>query len=59
LLRIGSDDIRDPTDLRRREAALKPGSKVEISGLRNGNPFHLEVTLAQRPLMSAGPMPDQ
>lgn len=59
LLRIGSDDIRDPTDLRRREAALKPGSKVDISGLRNGNPFHLEITLAQRPLMSAGPMPDQ
>ncbi|MFC5579642.1 S1C family serine protease [Rhodanobacter terrae] len=59
LLRIGDDDIRDPTDLRRREAALKPGSKVEISGLRNGSPFHLEVTLAQRPLMSAGPMPDQ
>jgi serine protease DegQ len=59
LLRIGDDDIRDPTDLRRREAALKPGSKVEISGLRNGSPFHLEVTLAQRPLMSAGPTPGQ
>ena len=59
LLRIGNDDIRDPADLRRREAALKPGSKVEISGLRNGSPFHLEVTLAQRPLMSAGSDPDQ
>lgn len=59
LLRIGNEDILDPTDLRRREAALKPGSKVEISGLRNGNPFHLDVTLAQRPLMSSGPTPDQ
>jgi serine protease DegQ len=59
LLRIGSDDIRDPTDLRRHEAALKPGSKVEISGLRNGTPIHLDITLAQRPLMSAGPVPDQ
>ena len=59
LLRIGNEDILDPTDLRRREAALKPGSKVEISGLRNGNPFHLDVTLAQRPLMSTGPTPDQ
>jgi len=59
LLRIGNDDILDPTDLRRREAALKPGSKVEVSGLRNGNPFHLDITLAQRPLMSTGPMPDQ
>ncbi|MFC5526609.1 S1C family serine protease [Rhodanobacter ginsengisoli] len=55
LLRIGDDDILDPADLRRREAALKPGSKVEVSGLRNGSPFHLEVTLAQRPLMNAGP----
>ncbi|TPG08671.1 PDZ domain-containing protein [Rhodanobacter glycinis] len=53
LLRIGTDDIRDPADLRRREAALKPGSKVQISGLRNGSPFHLEITLAQRPLMNA------
>ncbi|RCS30430.1 PDZ domain-containing protein [Rhodanobacter denitrificans] len=57
LLRIGSEDILDPTDLRRHEAALKPGSKVEISGLRNGNPFHLEATLVQRPAMSADGMP--
>ncbi|NUR23790.1 trypsin-like peptidase domain-containing protein [Frateuria sp.] len=49
LLRIGTDDILDPADLRRREAALKPGSKVEVSGLRNGVPFHTEVTLARRP----------
>ena len=54
LLRIGTDDILDPADLRRREAALKPGSKTEVSGLRNGSPFHVEVTLAQRPLMNAG-----
>ncbi|HZY34264.1 MAG TPA: trypsin-like peptidase domain-containing protein [Rhodanobacter sp.] len=53
LLRIGTDDILDPADLRRREAAFKPGSKVEVSGLRNGSPFHVEVTLTQRPLMSA------
>ena len=53
LLRIGNDDILDPADLRRREAALKPGSTVEVSGLRDGNQFHSEVTLAQRPPMSA------
>ena len=52
LLRIGSDDILDPADLRRHEAALKPGSKVELSGLRNGSPFHAEITLIQRPMMS-------
>jgi len=52
LLRIGSEDIVDPADLRRHEAALKPGSKVKVSGLRNGAPFSAEVTLAQRPPMT-------
>jgi serine protease DegS/serine protease DegQ len=58
LLSIGTDDILDPADLRRREAAIKPGSTVTVSGLRNGTPFHLEVTLVQRPAMSGGSMPD-
>ena len=58
LLRIGTDDILDPADLRRREAALEPGSRVQISGLRNGSPFHLEVTLAQRQLMNPNAAPD-
>ena len=53
LLQIGDDDILDPADLRRREAALKPGSTVEVSGLRDGVAFHLKVTLAQRPTTSA------
>ena len=53
LLRMGTDDILDPADLRRHEAALKPGSKVEVSGLRNGVPFHAEVTLARRPPLQA------
>ena len=53
LLRIGTDDILDPADLRRHEAALKPGTKVAVSGLRNGAPFHTEVTLAQRPPLPA------
>lgn len=51
LLRIGQHDILDPADLRRREAALKPGSQVKVSGLRNGSPFQVEITLAQRPAM--------
>jgi serine protease DegS/serine protease DegQ len=55
LLRIGDDEILGPADLRRHEAALKPGSLVEVSGLRNGAPFHLKVKVAQRPPMSAGP----
>lgn len=49
LLQLGDDDIRDPADLSRHEAALKPGSHVEVSGLRNGVPFHLLVTVTQRP----------
>jgi len=52
LLRIGDDDIRDPADLRRREAAIKPGTQVEVSGLRNGSPFHTTATLTERPPMS-------
>ncbi|TAL74542.1 MAG: trypsin-like serine protease [Rhodanobacter sp.] len=53
LLRIGDTNIRDPADLRRREAAIKPGTKVHLSGLRNGTPFHVEATLAERPPASA------
>jgi serine protease DegS/serine protease DegQ len=49
LLRIGKHDILDPSDLRRYEASLKPGTRLEVSGLRNGSPFHVEVTLATRP----------
>lgn len=49
LLRLGEDDIRDPADLSRHEAALKPGSHVEVSGLRNGVPFHVMVNVVQRP----------
>ena len=49
LLQLGDQDIRDPADLSRREAALKPGSKVEVSGLRNGVPFHVMLTVSQRP----------
>jgi serine protease DegS/serine protease DegQ len=49
LLKLGKQPIIDPGDLRTREAELAPGSKVEVSGLRAGEPFRAEVTLAQRP----------
>jgi serine protease DegQ len=49
LLQLGNNDIRDPADLSRQEAALKPLSLVELSGLRNGVPFHLKLMVAQRP----------
>lgn len=49
LLKLGRQPIIDPGDLRTREAEMAPGSKVEIQGLRAGEPFHAQVTLAQRP----------
>lgn len=49
LLRLGDEDILDPSDLRRHEASLKPGVPVQISGLRYGAPFTATVTPAQRP----------
>jgi serine protease DegQ len=55
LLRIGDADILDPNDLRRREAANRPGTVVTVSGLRAGAPFHAEVKLAQRSPVSMQP----
>jgi serine protease DegQ len=53
LLQMAGKDITDPSDLRRREAATKPGTKVTLSGLRNGAPLHITVTLAQRPPLAS------
>jgi serine protease DegS/serine protease DegQ len=49
LLKMDKQPIIDPAGLRAREAEMTPGSKVEISGLRAGEPFHTQVVLAQRP----------
>jgi serine protease DegS/serine protease DegQ len=49
LLKIGGEDILDPSDLRRREAAFKPGTAIDISGLRSGAPFTSSITPTQRP----------
>lgn len=53
LTRIGDQDIIDQSDLRDREAATPPGSKVRVSGLRAGLPFDVELELAQRPAARA------
>ncbi|HEX7111091.1 MAG TPA: trypsin-like peptidase domain-containing protein, partial [Mizugakiibacter sp.] len=53
LLRLDEQDILDPSDLRNREAALKPGTPVTLSGLRDGTPFRAALVLAQRPRYSA------
>ena len=49
LLKIGDEDILDPSDLRRHEASLTPGKAVEVSGLRYGAPFSVTITPTQRP----------
>ncbi|MGN6788823.1 MAG: S1C family serine protease [Rhodanobacteraceae bacterium] len=49
LLQMDDQPIIDPAGLRTREAEIAPGSKVRISGLRAGEPFHADVVLAQRP----------
>ncbi|MEO6968250.1 MAG: trypsin-like peptidase domain-containing protein [Rhodanobacteraceae bacterium] len=49
LLMLGKGPILDPADLRNREAEIKPGTTIEVSGLRAGAPFHTDVVLARRP----------
>jgi serine protease DegS/serine protease DegQ len=41
--------IIDQIDLLNREAALAPGTKVHIEGLRRNAPFNADLTLVQRP----------
>lgn len=53
LTRIGDEDIVDQADLRDREAATPPGSRIRVSGLRAGVPFDVELELVQRPQRSA------
>lgn len=53
LTRIDGEDIVDMTDLRDREAAMAPGSKVRLGGLRAGVPFDLTLELGQRPPRNA------
>ena len=49
LLKLDGTPILDQFDLRNREAALAPGTKVRLEGLRNNRPFALDVVLVQRP----------
>jgi serine protease DegQ len=48
LLQLDGRDIVDQTDLRQREAALEPGTRVSIAGLRAGVPFTTQMVLTQR-----------
>ncbi len=52
LLRFNGEAIADQADLRLREAAIPPGEKVQVAGLRAGVPFEATLELGQRPIMS-------
>jgi serine protease DegS/serine protease DegQ len=52
LLKVDGVAIADQADLRNREAALAPGTKVRLEGLRGNVPFALDVVLVQRPAPS-------
>ncbi len=49
LLSLDGSPIIDQIDLLNREAALAPGTKVHIEGLRRNAPFSADLTLVQRP----------
>jgi serine protease DegQ len=53
LLQLDGQDIMDQADLRQREAALGPGTRISVAGLRAGVPFTTEMVLTQRPLRRA------
>ncbi|MEO8460435.1 MAG: trypsin-like peptidase domain-containing protein, partial [Dokdonella sp.] len=52
LLKLDGRDIVDLLDLRNREAALAPGTMAKLEGLRDGQSFAVEMTIAQRPTQS-------
>lgn len=52
LLKIDGTAIVDQIDLRNREAALAPGAKVRLEGLRGNLPFAADLILVQRPAPS-------
>jgi serine protease DegS/serine protease DegQ len=55
LTKLNGEPIASQLDLRNREAALAPGTKVQLAGIRDGKPFSLELTLQERPqLRQAG-----
>lgn len=54
LLKLDGADIGDQMDLRNREAAIAPGSKAHLQGLRGNQPFSVDLVMAQRPAPSTG-----
>jgi len=55
ILRLNDEQVSGQLDLYNREASLPPGSKVQLAGLRDGNPFTVEVKLGERPTLPVQP----
>jgi serine protease DegQ len=51
ILRLNDEQVAGQLDLYNREASIPPGSKVQLAGLRDGNPFTVEVKLGERPTL--------
>ena len=49
LQKVDGTPIVDQIDLVNREAAIAPGTKVHIEGMRRNAPFSVDLTLVQRP----------
>jgi serine protease DegQ len=49
LLTLDGQPIANQLELRNREAAMAPGTKVELGGTRNGAPFKITAVLQERP----------
>jgi len=57
LLRINEQPIRNTMALHRYEASLQAGQRVQLSGLRNGKSFKIELLLSDRSAVSVRPDP--
>jgi serine protease DegQ len=49
LLTLDGQPIANQLELRNREAAMTPGTKVELGGVHNGAPFKITAVLQERP----------
>ncbi|HSX61627.1 MAG TPA: trypsin-like peptidase domain-containing protein [Tahibacter sp.] len=58
LLTFDGEEIDDPLELRKHEAALAPGTKVHVSGLRAGIAFDADAELVQRPVLNRIQIPN-
>jgi serine protease DegS/serine protease DegQ len=55
ILRLNDEQVSGQLDLYNREASIPPGSKVQLAGMRDGNPFTVEVKLGERPTLPVQP----